>query len=90
VIRVRKPARCRSYLNSHIEVLAVIGIRIDQSLRALEPALRFHPSAAVENLGTNYALQGGTDPDWVSSWDKLIRITRSTPCVVLTTINPRR
>ena len=72
----------------NIEVLAVIGIRIDQSLPALESALRSHPSAVVENLGTNDALQGGTDPDWVSSWEKLIRITRSTPCVVLTTINP--
>jgi hypothetical protein len=71
-----------------VEVLAVIGIRINQSLPALESALRFHPYAVVENLGTNDALQGGTHPDWVSSWDKLIRITRSTPCVVLTTINP--
>ena len=71
-----------------IDVLAVDGIRISQSLPALESALRFHPDAVVENLGTNDALQGGTHPDWVSSWDKLIRITKSTPCVVLTTINP--
>lgn len=71
-----------------VEVLAVIGIRINQSLPALESALRLHPYAVVENLGTNDALQGGTHPDWVSGWDKLIRITRSTPCVVLTTINP--
>ena len=71
-----------------VEVLAVIGIRINQSLPALESALRSHPYAVVENLGTNDALQGDADPDWVSSWDKLIRITRSTPCVVLTTINP--
>ena len=71
-----------------VEVLAVIGIRIDQSLPALESALRFHPDAVVVNLGTNDALQGGAHPDWVSSWDKLIRITRNTPCVVLTTINP--
>jgi hypothetical protein len=42
----------------------------------------------VVNLGTNDALQGGVHPDWVSGWDKLIRITRTTPCVVLTTINP--
>jgi GDSL-like lipase/acylhydrolase family protein len=71
-----------------VEVLAVIGIRINQSLPALESALRFHPYAVVENLGTNDALQGGTHPDWVSSWDRLIRITKTTPCVVLTTINP--
>lgn len=71
-----------------VEVLAVDGIRINQSLPALESALRFHPYAVVENLGTNDALQGGAHNDWVSSWDKLILITRTTPCVVLTTINP--
>ena len=71
-----------------VQVLAVIGIRINQSLPALESALRFHPYAVVVNLGTNDALQGGTHPDWVSSWDKLIRVLRSTPCVVLTTISP--
>lgn len=71
-----------------VKVLAVIGIRIDQSLPALKSAMRFHPYAVVENLGTNDALQGGSHPDWVSSWDKLIRITRIAPCVVLTTINP--
>jgi hypothetical protein len=71
-----------------VEVLAAIGIRIDRSLPALELALRSHPYAVVENLGTNDALQGGARPDWESSWDKLIRITRTAPCVVLTTINP--
>jgi hypothetical protein len=71
-----------------VEVLAVDGIRIKQSLPALESALRAHPYAVVENLGTNDALQGGVHDDWMSSWDKLIRITRTTPCVVLTTINP--
>ena len=71
-----------------VKVLAVIGIRINQSLPALESALRSHPYAVVENLGTNDALQAGADRDWVSSWDKLIRITRTTPCVILTTINP--
>ena len=70
-----------------VEVLAVIGIRISQSLPALEAALRSHPYAVVVNLGTNDALQGASRTDWVSSWDKLIRITRTTPCVVLTTIN---
>ena len=70
-----------------VEVLAEDGIRINQSLPTLESALRFHPYAVVENLGTNDSLHGGTRPDWISSWDKLIRITRSTPCVVLTTIN---
>lgn len=71
-----------------VEVLAEDGIRINQSLPALESALRSHPYAVVVNLGTNDALHGGEHPDWVSSWDKLIRITRNTPCVVLTTINP--
>jgi len=71
-----------------VEVLAVDGIRINQSLPALESALRLHPYAVVENLGTNDALQGGAHEDWVSAWHKLIRITRATPCVVLTTINP--
>jgi len=60
-----------------VEVLAVIGIRINQSLPALESALRLHPYAVVENLGTNDALQGGSHPDWVSGWDKLIRITKA-------------
>ena len=72
----------------HLEILAVDGTRINQSLPALISALRFRPFAVVENLGTNDALQGGLHDDWVSSWDKLIRITRTTPCVVLTTINP--
>jgi hypothetical protein len=72
----------------HVEVLALDGIRINQSLPALKSALRSHPYAVVENLGTNDALQGGTHYDWVASWDTLIRITRNTPCVVLTTINP--
>jgi GDSL-like Lipase/Acylhydrolase family len=71
-----------------VDVLAKDGIRIDQSLPALESALRSHPSAVVVNLGTNDALHGGADPGWESSWDKLIRITRNTPCVVLTTIDP--
>jgi hypothetical protein len=71
-----------------VQVLAVVGTRINQSLPALESALRFHPYAVVENLGTNDALQGGAHPDWASSWNKLIRITGTTPCVVLTTINP--
>jgi GDSL-like Lipase/Acylhydrolase family len=71
-----------------VQILAVIGTRISQSLPALESAMRLHPYAVVENLGTNDALQGGTHPDWVSGWDKLVRITRTTPCVVLTTINP--
>lgn len=71
-----------------LQVLAVIGARIDQSLPALESAVRLHPYAVVENLGTNDALQGGTHPDWVSSWHKLIRVLGTTPCVVLTTINP--
>jgi hypothetical protein len=74
--------------NYNVEVLAVDGIRINQGLPALESALKFHPHAVVENLGTNDALQGGSNPDWKSSWAKLIRITRTTPCVVLTTINP--
>jgi hypothetical protein len=71
-----------------VEVLAVDGIRINQSLPALESALRSHPFAVVENLGTNDALQGGAHSNWKSSWSRLIRITRDTPCVVLTTINP--
>jgi hypothetical protein len=71
-----------------VEVLAVDGIRINQSLPALVSALRFLPYAVVENLGTNDALRGGAHDDWVSSWKKLILITRNTPCVVLTTINP--
>jgi hypothetical protein len=75
----------RSY---DVEVVAVDGIRINQSLPALQSVLKFHPYAVVENLGTNDALQGGSHPDWALSWDKLIRITRTTPCVVLTTINP--
>ncbi len=72
----------------HVEVLALYGIRINQSLPALESVLRNHPYAVVENLGTNDALQGDMHYDWVASWDMLIRITRNTPCVVLTTINP--
>ena len=74
--------------NYNVDVLAFYGIRIEQGLPALQSALKFHPYAVVENLGTNDALQGRTHHNWVSSWDKLIRITRNTPCVVLTTINP--
>ena len=55
---------------------------------ALASALRSHPYAVVENLGTNDALQGGAHPNWLSSWKTLVRITRTTPCVVFTTINP--
>jgi hypothetical protein len=70
-----------------VEILAVIGIRINKSLPTLESALKFRPDAVVVNLGTNDALEGGVDSDWLSSWNKLIRITRNTPCVVLTTVN---
>ena len=45
-----------------VDVLAVIGIRINQSLPALQSALRSHPDAVVVNLGTNDALQGGVHP----------------------------
>jgi hypothetical protein len=71
----------------NVEVLAVDGIRINQTLPALESALKSHPHAVVENLGTNDALHGDADPDWGSRWDNLSRVTRNTPCVVLTTIN---
>ena len=72
----------------HVEVLAVEGKTINQRLPALVSALKRHPFAVVENLGTNDAIQGGEHYDWRSSWDNLILITRSTPCVVLTTISP--
>ena len=65
-----------------VKVLAVDGMRIEQRLPDLASAIKGHPYAVVENLGTNDALQGGVHYDWVSSWDKLIRITRNTPCVV--------
>jgi hypothetical protein len=72
----------------HVEVVAKDGIRINQSFPALISALRSRPSAVVENLGTNDALQAGAGYDWGPSWHKLILILKSTPCVVLTTINP--
>jgi hypothetical protein len=72
----------------HVEVLAVEGKTINQRLPALVSALKSHPFAVVENLGTNDAIQGGEHYDWMSSWDNLILITRTTPCVVLTTISP--
>jgi GDSL-like lipase/acylhydrolase family protein len=71
-----------------VEVLAVDGIRIDQALPALELALKSHPYAVVENLGTNDALQDDPYADWVTGWQQLIQATKSTPCVVLTTVNP--
>ncbi len=71
----------------NVEVLAVDGIRIKQSLPALFLALQSHPFAVVENLGTNDALSGGAHSNWMSSWDDLIQITRATPCVVLTTVS---
>jgi GDSL-like Lipase/Acylhydrolase family len=74
--------------NYNVDVLALYGIRIEQALPALQSALKSRPYAVVENLGTNDALQGRSHHDWVSSWDKLVRITRTTPCVVFTTINP--
>jgi lysophospholipase L1-like esterase len=70
----------------NVDVLAVDGERIDQSLPALVLALRGHPFAVVENLGTNDALSGGAHSNWMSSWDRLIQMTRSTSCVVLTTV----
>jgi hypothetical protein len=70
----------------NVEVLAVDGVRIDQSLPALRLALRSHPFAVVENLGTNDALSGGVHSRWKSSWGQLIRMTRATSCVVLTTV----
>ena len=70
----------------NVEVLAVDGIRIDKSLPALLLALQSHPFAVVENLGTNDALSGGAHSNWMSSWDDLIKMTRGTPCVVLTTV----
>ena len=48
--------------------VGVDGKRIDQRLPALEGALRSHPYAVVENLGTNDAVQGGAHYDWVTSW----------------------
>ena len=72
----------------HVEFAAEDGIRINQSFPALYSALRSHPSAVVENLGTNDALQVGAGYDWGPSWHKLIFMMRNTPCVVLTTINP--
>jgi lysophospholipase L1-like esterase len=72
----------------HVEFVDKDGIRINQSLPALVSALKRHPSAVVENLGTNDALQAGAGHDWGSSWHKLILMMRNTRCVVLTTINP--
>jgi hypothetical protein len=72
--------------NYHVEVLAVDGVRINQGLPALLLALRSHPFAVVENLGTNDALSGGAHSDWKSSWGQLIHMTRATSCVVLTTV----
>jgi hypothetical protein len=74
--------------NYRVEFVAEDGIRINQSFPALISALGSHPSAVVENLGTNDSLQAGAGYDWGSSWHKLILMMRSTPCVVLTTINP--
>jgi hypothetical protein len=70
----------------NVEVLAVDGVRIDQSLPALLLALQSRPYAVVENLGTNDALQGGAHSNWMSSWGQLIHMTRATSCVVLTTV----
>ena len=70
----------------HVEVTAEYGKRIDQMLPALASALRIRPNAVVENLGTNDALEGGRQHNWMSSWNQLIHMTRRTPCVVLTTI----
>jgi hypothetical protein len=70
----------------NVDDLAVDGVRIDQSLSALLVALRSHPFAVVENLGTNDALSGGAHSNWMSSWDHLIQMTKATSCVVLTTV----
>src|SRR5262249_37805585 len=71
-----------------VQVQAVVGIGVNQSLPAPASALTLHPFAVLGNSGTNDALQGGTHPNWRTSWNSLIRMTRATPCVVLTTINP--
>lgn len=71
----------------HVDVQAVPGKRIVQMLPALRTALKGHPFAVIENLGTNDAIQARAGYDWKKYWNELIATTRNTHCVVLTTIN---
>lgn len=71
----------------HIDVQAVRGKRIVQMLPALRTAMKGHPSAVIENLGTNDAIRARSGYDWRKYWSELIAITQNTPCVVLTTIS---
>lgn len=65
------------------------GMRIDQMLPRLRDGLaaRGPGVPVIVNLGTNDALQGGRNADPQRSWDRLLSITKDTPCVVLTTVN---
>jgi GDSL-like Lipase/Acylhydrolase family len=71
----------------HLDVQAVPGMRIVQMLPALRTAMKGHPFAVIENLGTNDAIQARKGYDWKKYWSELLATTRNTSCVVLTTIS---
>ncbi len=66
-----------------------IGTRIDQIVPLIQSDLRRNgiPSALVENLGTNDALQTGGREDELASWNLLLSTVQPVGCVVLTTLN---
>jgi hypothetical protein len=62
------------------------GKRMDQLIPALRTELQRDPRAVVINLGTNDALQARTHSDWVSGFDTVWDLVRSTSCVVYVTV----
>ena len=66
-----------------------IGARTAQVVPLIQADLRRNgtPSALVENLGTNDALQASERSDQPSSWDQLLPTLEPIRCVVLTTVN---
>jgi len=67
-----------------------IGVRIDQLLGLVAVDVHEYgtPAAAVVNVGTNDAIEGGTSAHTLATFDQLLALLGPTRCVVLTTIGP--
>jgi lysophospholipase L1-like esterase len=71
----------------HTDVQAKWGQRIDQMLPNLSELLGQHPTAVVENLGSNDAIQATTHPDWQKGFEQMIAMLAPTKCVLMTTVS---
>ena len=74
-----------------VTIIAKNGRRIDEMLPPLRRALREEApvEAVIANLGTNNVLQGATYTEALDDFDRLITLTKSVPCVILTTVSTR-